>query len=53
MKIKAFDELNQLGKTPIVAKIGGFRPDPSKYSWFAGHFSSNVIKGGRQIKMEL
>ncbi|KKK08980.1 MULTISPECIES: DUF1963 domain-containing protein [unclassified Bacillus (in: firmicutes)] len=45
MKIKAFDELNQLGKTPIVAKIGGFRPDPSKYSWFAGHFFIQRDKG--------
>lgn len=30
MEIKAFHELEQLGKTPIVAKIGGFRPDPAK-----------------------
>lgn len=52
MEIKAFQELNLIGKTPAIAKIGGFRPDPAVHSWFAGHFSSILIKAGRQIKME-
>lgn len=32
MEIKAFHVLNQVGKTPVIAKIGGFRPDPFRYS---------------------
>ncbi|MGG1696603.1 DUF1963 domain-containing protein [Bacillus zhangzhouensis] len=45
MEIKAFHVLNQVGKTPVIAKIGGFRPDPFRYSWFAGHFSIHPDKG--------
>ncbi|MBG9910732.1 MULTISPECIES: DUF1963 domain-containing protein [Bacillus] len=45
MEIKAFHELNQIGKTPVTAKIGGFRSDPYRYSWFAGHFFMHPDKG--------
>ncbi|MED1111006.1 hypothetical protein [Bacillus pumilus] len=45
MEIKAFHELKQLGKTPVVAKIGGFLPDPTAHSWFAGHFFIHPDQG--------
>lgn len=45
MEIKAFHELKQLGKTPVVAKIGGFRPDPTAHSRFAGHFFIHPDQG--------
>lgn len=45
MEIKAFQELNLIGKTPAIAKIGGFRPDPAVHSWFAGHFFIDPHQG--------
>ncbi|KIL12661.1 MULTISPECIES: DUF1963 domain-containing protein [Bacillus] len=45
MEIKAFHELKELGKTPVVAKIGGFLPDPTAHSWFAGHFFIHPDQG--------
>ncbi|WP_231293968.1 hypothetical protein [Bacillus safensis] len=45
MEIKAFQELNLFGKTPVIAKIGGFRPDPAVHSWFAGHFFIDPNQG--------
>ncbi|MFB8733755.1 hypothetical protein ACEQPO_06805 [Bacillus sp. SL00103] len=45
MEIKAFHELKQIGKTPVMAKIGGFRPDPTAHSWFAGHFFIHPAQG--------
>ncbi|WP_163115685.1 DUF1963 domain-containing protein [Bacillus safensis] len=45
MEIKAFQELNLIGKTPALAKIGGFRPDPAVHSWFAGHFFIDPNQG--------
>ncbi|APJ10230.1 MULTISPECIES: DUF1963 domain-containing protein [Bacillus] len=45
MEIKAFQELNLIGKTPAIAKIGGFRPDPAIHSWFAGHFFIDPNQG--------
>ncbi|MCM2990465.1 YwqG family protein [Bacillus safensis] len=45
MEIKAFQELNLIGKTPAIAKIGGFRPDPAGHSWFAGHFFIDPNQG--------
>lgn len=45
MNLKAFHALNQIGKTPVVAKIGGFRPVPTTHSWFAGHFFIDPDKG--------
>ncbi|USD83653.1 YwqG family protein [Bacillus safensis] len=45
MEIKAFQELNLIGKTPAIAKIGGFRPDPAVHSWFAGHFFIDPNQG--------
>nr|MDF9459565.1 hypothetical protein [Bacillus pumilus] len=46
MEIKAFHELEQLGKTPIVAKIGGFRPDPAKTQLVClGHFFIHPDQG--------
>lgn len=33
-----FDEFKKLGKRPVIAKIGGFRPDESIMSWFGGNF---------------
>lgn len=45
MEIKAFQELNLIGKTSAIAKIGGFRPDPAVHSWFAGHFFIDPNQG--------
>ncbi|WAT81615.1 DUF1963 domain-containing protein [Bacillus safensis] len=45
MEIKAFQQLNLIGKTPAIAKIGGFRPDPAVHSWFAGHFFIDPHQG--------
>ncbi|MCY7433658.1 DUF1963 domain-containing protein, partial [Bacillus safensis] len=45
METKAFQELNLIGKTPAIAKIGGFRPDPAVHSWFAGHFFIDPNQG--------
>ncbi|KIL09819.1 DUF1963 domain-containing protein [Bacillus safensis] len=45
MEIKAFQELNLIGKAPAIAKIGGFRPDPAVHSWFAGHFFIDPHQG--------
>ncbi|APT48840.1 hypothetical protein BSA171_15320 [Bacillus safensis] len=45
MKIKAFQELNLIGKMPAIAKIGGFRPDPAVHSWFSGHFFIDPHQG--------
>ncbi|RAU57242.1 DUF1963 domain-containing protein [Bacillus safensis] len=45
MEIKAFQELNLIGKKPTIAKIGGFRPDPAIHSWFAGHFFIDPNQG--------
>lgn len=33
-----FGKFKKLGKRPVIAKIGGFRPDPSIMSWFGGNF---------------
>lgn len=35
------EEFNGLGKTPVIAKIGGFRPEDNIKSWFGGNFSLN------------
>ncbi|MFL0436242.1 hypothetical protein [Bacillus pumilus] len=45
MEIKAFHELKQIGKTPVMAKIGGFRPDPTAHSWPVIS-SSTLLKAG-------
>ncbi|MFP7344011.1 DUF1963 domain-containing protein [Bacillus safensis] len=45
MEIKAFQELNLIGKTPAIAKIGGFRPNSAVHSWFAGHFFIDPNQG--------
>jgi hypothetical protein len=33
-----FNEIKKIGKTPVIAQIGGFRPDDTIKSWFGGNF---------------
>lgn len=33
-----FNKIDSIGKKPIVAEIGGFRPEPNIKSWFGGNF---------------
>jgi len=40
---KAFDEMGEIGKKPIIAQIGGFRPEDNIKSWFGGNFLLNNI----------
>ncbi|MDA1475175.1 DUF1963 domain-containing protein [Bacillus changyiensis] len=45
MEIEAFKTLKDRGKTPVIAQIGGFRPEVGRHSWFGGHFYINTKKG--------
>ena len=36
--MSAFEQLEKIGKKPIIAKIGGFRPEEQINSWFGGNF---------------
>jgi len=36
--VDIFDEIKSIGKKPIIAKIGGFRPEENIKSWFGGNF---------------
>ena len=36
--MSAFEQLEKIGKKPIIAKIGGFRPEEHINSWFGGNF---------------
>jgi Domain of unknown function (DUF1963) len=38
MEFEAFKKLRGIGKKPVIAQIGGFRPDDDRRSWFGGHF---------------
>lgn len=33
-----FDEIKRIGKRPVIAQIGGFRPEEGLKSWFGGNF---------------
>ncbi len=33
-----FEKIREIGKTPIIAQIGGFRPEENIHSWFGGNF---------------
>ncbi|WP_303983922.1 DUF1963 domain-containing protein [Niallia circulans] len=37
-QFEAFSLLREIGKKPVLAQIGGFRPEEARMSWFGGHF---------------
>ena len=42
--MNAFEQLEKLRRKPIIATIGGFRPDDEIKSWFGGNFDLKNIE---------
>ncbi|WP_240463781.1 DUF1963 domain-containing protein [Paenibacillus apiarius] len=45
MESEAFKTLRGIGKKPVKAQIGGFRPEDGRRSWFGGHFYIDAESG--------